>query len=483
MDIPEIRAIVARFLLNFSDLAAAALVCKSWNATFTPVLYTDVRFHSSKQHSMEGLVANASRIRHLLLSEIHVNVPSHICTKLKSLEIRTSSSWNLQAVGRLAALVRHNTNIEMIDIEYAGDVSPRSFLKTVSFCTGLRELYISMPKLKTSCVEIILDVAARLEHLKIKSVTASFPESLDKWPCFPLMKKFELSVYETPARVFLELIRKCPGLKGLDWNVGRNETCPASDISGLFKTYCPLVEQLDLTYVSLMDEHFSEILYGCHRLLSLRFRESNFGELAFQSLSRHFASLEKLDLGYSTGLTSTMIQQIMTSCPRLTTFYGTTLDASDILGDIMDENAMEVDTQEQPRDWVCTNLRFLTISICGLEGKPLVWHRKVLQQLARLDKLDTLSLCASAIPPLTSPKVRDGLNLKLEAGLDHLSSLKRLVVFHFEGIWQQMEEQDVRWMAEAWPKLERVMGRLHHDRMKQQRLSQILKDRGISGPC
>lgn len=72
---------------------------------------------------------------------------------------------------------------------------------------------------------------------------------------------------------------------------------------------------------------------------------------------------------------------------------------------------------------------------------------------------------------------RNELDLRLEAGLDVLSSLKRLEIFDFRGLWQQMEEQDVRWMAEALPNLTVVKGDLHHSYEREVALSLILNEK------
>lgn len=70
---------------------------------------------------------------------------------------------------------------------------------------------------------------------------------------------------------------------------------------------------------------------------------------------------------------------------------------------------------------------------------------------------------------------RDGLDLRLEAGLDFLSGLKRLEDFSFQGLWQQMEEQDVRWMMRVW-KLRVIIGKLHHDNDRRLEMKPILSE-------
>jgi hypothetical protein len=48
MDILEIRESVGHFL-ETKDLATAALVCKSWNACFTSLLYYAIEWHFDRR--------------------------------------------------------------------------------------------------------------------------------------------------------------------------------------------------------------------------------------------------------------------------------------------------------------------------------------------------------------------------------------------------------------------------------------------------
>ncbi|KAI8349991.1 hypothetical protein B0O80DRAFT_458808, partial [Mortierella sp. GBAus27b] len=173
----------------------------------------------------------------------------------------------------------------------------------------------------------------------------------------------------------------------------------------------------------------------------------------------------------------------MVSCPRLEYFSAPRLDAYDILGvttmDTSEANTSNGDQQAtnqilHPQDWVCVNLRTLSLHICGLEGKPVEWHWEVLRQLSRLTNLEELRNGDWFGSELT----RDGLDFKRRSGLDMLSNLK-IREFEFDGLWQEMDEDDVRWMVEAWPKLSYVHGRLHHDLQRQQELQSILRERGI----
>lgn len=54
----------------------------------------------------------------------------------------------------------------------------------------------------------------------------------------------------------------------------------------------------------------------------------------------------------------------------------------------------------------------------------------------------------------------DTLELSLASGLDRLSTLTELEVFGFESVDHRIDEEELSWMAEKWPRL-RVMRGLH----------------------
>ncbi|KAF9905988.1 hypothetical protein EC991_001147 [Linnemannia zychae] len=56
------------------------------------------------------------------------------------------------------------------------------------------------------------------------------------------------------------------------------------------------------------------------------------------------------------------------------------------------------------------------------------------------------------------PMMHNCLKLSLDMGLGALSTLKDLEVFGFEGIEHEIDEMEIEWMAEHWPKLKVMRG-------------------------
>ncbi|KAF9362004.1 hypothetical protein BGX34_006784 [Mortierella sp. NVP85] len=268
--------------------------------------------------------------------------------------------------------------------------------------------------------------------------------------CFPSLRKLRLdnTQHNLPISHQLQIIRKCPALRDLIWlnrRFGSYHSYPLDDVCELFKTYCPSVERLDIGENMLEDNHLAQILESCRRIKYFFVLPSRFGELAFGSLAKHYEHVQDLQLSGS-NLTSKMAQTIMTNCPNLVRFWGVTLEAKDILG-IPDEDA--TGDQQGPREWVCTKVYLLSIFICGLETKSLDWHQRVFQQLARLDKLLFL-----VIGPGSSFRGQsgDGLDFRLEAGLNYLGSLKQLAVLDARGLVLPLDTKEAKWITETWPR-------------------------------
>jgi hypothetical protein len=481
MDLPEIRENVGRHLQK-SDLAAAARVCKSWNASFIPFLYSTIRWKFKHRKGLkEGIIANVSHIRHLDLLLDPPTTFSDNCTNLRSLDVNTAK-WSRLTDGwpLITMLVQNNPGIKSIKIEddYRW-VKFKVFFKVLPSCLELQVFDIKKDGLDLTCMEHIFDAAVRLERLALRGSVFEYNGPLHKWPCFPVLKELKLNI-DISHQLQLEILHRCPQLRVLSWYMSNHGPIAITDACDIFKVYCPLVETLALVARFWLDEDFSQIVDSCRRLTTFLLFDCEFGRgpvvRTFRSLVRHFQSLRVLRLS-GCKMTSKMIQQILTNCPNLTTFREGSLEACDILGITEDEGTAQLaEIQLQSQEWVCTNLRNLEVFICGLRDRPHEWHRRVFQQLARLTKLERLYLNS----PASSVESRDGLDLRLETGLSALACLKHLKELKFKGLRQQMEEQDLKWMVEAWPKLRWLEGMVHHDSDRRSSLRLMLRQAGRS---
>ncbi|KAF9924275.1 hypothetical protein FBU30_005719 [Linnemannia zychae] len=85
---------------------------------------------------------------------------------------------------------------------------------------------------------------------------------------------------------------------------------------------------------------------------------------------------------------------------------------------------------------------------------------KIYTALARLTALRVLDIGYRAIQlsPFKFQHIKGTLQLKLESGLGLLGALAQLEEFGFEGVDHRMEEAEIEWMAQAWPRLKVMYG-------------------------
>lgn len=472
MDLPELRSKVAAYL-DPPQLATAASVCRNWYETFNPILYHKLKWISSTndipQPTIAALQANAHHIRDL---GIHLGAqiaPLLVCTRLEklfiALYIHSLETWQ-----QLTQLVRQNPNLRQLSTFMGGQNVTREFTKALSECSGLKHLVPRLGNIDHEAAEFLFDACVQLEYLDLEKSRFTNVESLDRWSKFPAMEHLVMgSPRGMPSRIQYDFIRKCGQLKHLSWSFQNTHTISVTEVCSLFSKYCPRLESVEFEFAPFADEDMACILDTCPKMISLKASPSFFGAQSFRALARHFMFLETLNISSCPWVSSAMSLQLLMSCPQLTMFCANILDARDILGITVDEQDRPT-APLHPQDWVCTNLKTLSVFICGLEGKHAEWQPLVLRQLARMDKLERLHIGLNH-PQLTS----DGIDLRLACGLDILSSLKHLRAITFHGLLQRMDEDDIRWMLAAWPDLQLLQGQVHDDETRKQELEEILR--------
>ncbi|KAG0272866.1 hypothetical protein BGZ95_011339 [Linnemannia exigua] len=163
---------------------------------------------------------------------------------------------------------------------------------------------------------------------------------------------------------------------------------------------------------------------------------------------------------------------LLRRCPNLKTLDAIWqgIDASDLL--------------EEP--WICRSLETLRCQIVGIDlltSKGNIRydvHERVYDRLAEMTQLRVLDLghefrngfdalwmatgdnglCEidGRMYTWLSPPIPGTLELTLASGLGRLSALKKLEVFGFEGVHHRIENKEIAWMAENWPRLRTLRG-------------------------
>ncbi|KAG0198379.1 hypothetical protein BGX28_008196 [Mortierella sp. GBA30] len=193
----------------------------------------------------------------------------------------------------------------------------------------------------------------------------------------------------------------------------------------------------------------------------------SFGELSMNTWRKHFSWLRDIDLMFCDALTSTMVQEILCSCPNLKSITAVELHYMDIAA--------------FPQPWVCKGLQIFNIGITLIgavsSGRVVLphsryeqevldedvnailsrAHRAIYGQIAQLVDLRNLRICNKHVEKLGQKNL---LRPSLEFGLGALATLKQLEYFDCGEalVYVRLQEsvQIVEWMVEHWASLKAI---------------------------
>ncbi|KAF9431256.1 hypothetical protein BGZ76_000501 [Entomortierella beljakovae] len=511
MDLPEIRNHVALFM-DRAQLGAAACVCKTWRETFTPHLYHTLYWNKQSpgtlQYYLDSILLNADYIRHLELQVepfLENGFPLDVFKRIDTLVVKFDVQRDTPIFSRLAAIIRENPDLTNLVLELNNGYFPEDLLDAMGSSPKLTNFTITYggcsPEGFTTFLSKVSDRVEMLNLEKFKIGASSDVVSRGTYQRddgssvrFLLPKEFPHLRYldlELPMDLSTQLafVERSPNLKSLNFCLSEAyKAFPTKDLCRILSSKCLLVEGMYLSYPSpepdnpdecapcLTDRELSTIIDNCpSNLIRFSADKISFGPMAYKTLlKRHSSSLKHITLTEKS-LTSGMVQEILVSCPQLKSFDTDSLNSRDIIGVNEDSEVIDEPLAIQPQEWVTSNLEYLQVRLCDLGDKPLYWHRAVFKQLSKLKALRVLDISGR----LSQDDSKEGLKMRLEAGLDELKTLTQLREITFCTHIQDMDEEDIRWMLQAWPKLKRVRGSVHSDSDKRRRLEALLIERKI----
>ncbi|KAF9298319.1 hypothetical protein BGZ88_007164 [Linnemannia elongata] len=246
--------------------------------------------------------------------------------------------------------------------------------------------------------------------------------------------------------------------------------------------------------VESLDHILESILAG--RLEQLVCKGSVLGAAGLRFLSRQFSNLSVLTGRRCAVISSPVVQQLLESCPQLTTIDVAELHIRDI---------------RKGEPWVCTRMVDLSFSFnLWLEKGDVGWRdfacsplsdtdqdalettrfiqdqHCVFDQLSRLTALKCLDV---QVYPLRFNGVAGSggsvmlhygeLDFRISHGLEMLSTLKELRSLIFYGTFQRLQRDDVEMMVAQWPQLDCLNGRLAADNELDTSLGKYLDEHDI----
>ncbi|CAO3565218.1 unnamed protein product [Mortierella alpina] len=447
---------IAPYLSNHT-LVSAIQVSRQWHQSFSPFLYSSLMVHDNWSTSpafptLDVLQKHASSVRSLSLHTTAGLTPFlHRCTNLKTLAIyqgvfSTSDSqelWELW-IG-LTQLVRQNPLLEWILFSLERKTSPpTAFLQAlVQTCPNLRRFESSLGVYDTrDQAEALLQVMTGMEQVSARYEYFINIPMVDRWQ-FP--KLWELTMKDitglsTQSQV--DLMCQCPNLKTLKWTVSKESQFPVREFCERVPVACPKLSQFHTDGYSVPDpKDLSRILASLPRLEWLVLCANRITPTVFGALTRHFETLETLDVVDCFGFRSGMIQQVLETCPNLVKLSSSQLLMRDIV---------------HGKAWVATRLRFLELDLKPSSShrmqEVMLEHWATFKQLSRLTQLRALATGAQGLT------AKAGIKFQLDYGLAQLSTLTQLKELSMKRSYQRMDMKDVEWFGAHLKQLQRIEG-------------------------
>ncbi|KAG0246299.1 hypothetical protein B0O80DRAFT_499623 [Mortierella sp. GBAus27b] len=307
--------------------------------------------------------------------------------------------------------------------------------------------------------------------------------------CWPRLKSLRLlSCNRRPSGFWAWIWKQCGSVERLE--TGMIDKAVLQSLARGMLTNMPNLKEVTLGRdresqggtLDAEDEGVATIIAGCRR--GWRTVEIKgivqFGAAAMDALTRHFSTLEVLELSSRLDPESDYLVKVLASCPNLRSLAVT--DDDDNEGHTIprpkSRTFIEADTfiDQNPcknllKPWLCeATLTKLSINIKKIPrpdleipmtaeeypGRGREIQNLVYDRLARLANLETL--CLRVDPDIVFDTQYDCLEMSLESGLHRLSGLKKIKVLVVTRLQTKIGVKEVRWMTEHWPKLHAIHG-------------------------
>jgi hypothetical protein len=458
LKIPEILWEVPQYVSGRS-LLACVRVSKAWYQAFLPQLWRDIELTKKKPHppgAIHGYMYSRF-VKTLIIRCIPAREHSSlVLPNLASLTVE-NANWD----ENLFKLVSNYSTLIHLDLGGKIETHSTRFLGILVGLQSLKDVTLMGLDVNEDNVDTFWQLCAHLERLDISFRRIS---AHDRQPPMEFSRMRELRVSDfsvSNVSWILDLVQGCPGLVSFG--------SLAQDANRLFiPRIAPLVcagrwphlQRIALWTFSSDEDDVASIVSGMQRIIAFEALLLLFTPRMMDLLRPHFIHLQTLDLFTAPGFASAMAQEVMSSCPSLTTFKGCRIHADDIAGG-------------QP--WVCLKLKVLELRILSNPWTLGYTQPLVFEQLSKLTLLQELY-----VYPWEPNRL--ALDLRLDRGLGRLSTLRSLRFLDLShSTMQMMQQQEIDWVLKHWKNLKRILGKLDAERLAHDMMLKMqLKHHGIA---
>lgn len=443
LELPEIISHTAEFVQK-RFLPSCSLVSKAWHKVFNRIIWQEIVLSATRLDPPEAIQSHIHLVKRFKLvcfetgqEHARLRFPN-----LVSLDLHVSRYSQ-----DITELILGHPSLTRLRVAILKPEPKSRFWEKLLGFHNLRDLTLSNIALAGKDVDTFWQLCTQLEQLDLTWVSLS-PQGNILSMEFLHIKEVSLRGFtlgETP--LFLEFMRRCPGLSSLALFTyfGDDDTQFISGFISLVagRTW-PNLHKIAMMVQSMTIDEISTITQGMQRITHLTLESSMewFSLDILEQLRPQFCNFRKLKIETGLDISSTVAQEVLSSCPLLESYEGYGIDAIDIV---------------KGKPWVCLGLKVLRLYFCF--GAATISHLqpKVLDQVSRLTRLEELHMKG-----FNGGGGLESMDLTLENGLGKLSTLRLLRIFNFSGTKQRMGEQEIDWMLEHWKCLEQLQGYLNY---------------------
>ncbi|KAG0049625.1 hypothetical protein BGZ83_005550 [Gryganskiella cystojenkinii] len=514
VDLPEIRLYMAEFLPR-EDLVSCVRVCRRWHSSFLPFLWHTINLEPGWQESPTSppglvLAKNAHFIRWLTVRTTD-GMADYLgnCTNLRMLLIYGQQSDKERLWADVTSLIQRNHSLEWLILGLNLETSPTAeFLRAIpAACPNLKRYESSQSRYEDPAqVEALLQVFARVKtassrnemyipllgsprsgsgsgldsgsgssssssssspHLALTSSCPLESSSLSLFKRWTFPNLWELTLknasgLDTQSQV--DLVCQCPNLIHLKWWVRPENSFPVQEFCQRVPICCPRLSQLQMDGCGLPDPNDIGRIVASLRVLDLlTLCGSIITFNTFNSLRRHFGTLQTLDLIDCFDVKSWMIQELLERCPTLQKFRTPPLLMKHIASG---------------QGWKAVGLTIFQATLVASSPSSVVEQQAVWKEISKLTQLQVLLVGGH------SPRSKSqGLEIKLEAGMEQSKTLSRLKQFSVGRACIKMEIKDAEWMRENLENWKTFEGCCPGSWLEESPVANCLRESGIEVRC
>ncbi|KAF9115866.1 hypothetical protein BGW39_002943, partial [Mortierella sp. 14UC] len=136
------------------------------------------------------------------------------------------------------------------------------------------------------------------------------------------------------------------------------------------------------------------------------------------------------------------------------------------------------DLWSSPQSWACRGLRRLQVTFES-DTHDREADTMLFEQLSILTRLEEVVVGRGDLSPAGATAGQLFPRWRLDSGLSFLSNLRRLRYLDVTGTDQGLRLEDVWWMVDNWPSLEKIVGNFATDPRVNEELKGLARQRGV----